>query len=269
MQDEYYYKRISQQEYEQLPEKTGRFEVFGTDQVCRFLDGELHCYDAPARVLYHDNGARAQEHWFNHGARHRTGLPAVTHWDRHGTVTRVQWFEFDLELIRRMQGGVMHCEDAPAFVRLDAKGEVIEQKWFLHGALHRVDGPAVERRSGKHEWFLNGQLHRPGGEPAVCDWDGTLSWYEHGQLHRIGGPAVLKPNGAFEWYHKGKLHREDGPAVQSAGGTKKWYLHGEQMAYKDMPYVQAQRLNKALDAHRKTVGNKNTLPKRPGFGLSL
>ena len=77
------------------------------------------------------------------------------------------------------------------------------KSWFLHGKLHREDGPAIEWTSGNKSWFL------------------------HGKLHREDGPAVEGASGNKEWCLHGKHHREDGPAIERAGGRKEWYLHDE------------------------------------------
>ena len=61
--------------------------------------------------------------------------------------------------------------------------------WYLHGVLHRGDGPAVE-------------------------WpEGDRRWYQFGKEHREDGPAIERVNGTKEWFRNGKHHRDDGPAV--------------------------------------------------------
>jgi hypothetical protein len=73
--------------------------------------------------------------------------------------------------------------------------------WYLHGKLHREDGPAVEWVNGDKEWWL------------------------HGKRHRENAPAVEYANGTKTWYLHGELHREDGPAIEYANGDKNWFLH--------------------------------------------
>lgn len=75
--------------------------------------------------------------------------------------------------------------------------------WYLHGVIHRDDGPAVER---------------PGG---------TKWWFQYGKEHREEGPAIERSDGTKEWLRDGKHHREDGPAVECADGRKEYYLNGE------------------------------------------
>ena len=41
-----------------------------------------------------------------------------------------------------------------------------KKQWFKDGALHREDGPAIEREDGHKEWFINGKRHRVDG-PAI------------------------------------------------------------------------------------------------------
>lgn len=73
------------------------------------------------------------------------------------------------------------------------------KKYFQNGALHRVDGPAVERPDGTREWWQGGKLHREGG-PAFERADGRVEYWEKGEpvTHRIGvdeesgNPKVVK-----------------------------------------------------------------------------
>ena len=92
-------------------------------------------------------------------------------------------------------------------MKVDSDGT---KDWYLHGELHREDGPAVERSDGSKFWYLNGKKHRE------------------------DGPAVEWPDGQKEWFLKGKLHREDGPAVERSNGSKFWYLHGEEVTWKEV-----------------------------------
>ena len=54
--------------------------------------------------------------------------------------------------------------------------------WYLHGKLHRTDGPAVERTDRDKEWWVNGERHRNDG-PAIIWASGRKYWYLHGQIH--------------------------------------------------------------------------------------
>ena len=51
--------------------------------------------------------------------------------------------------------------------------------WYLHGELHREDGPAVERATGAKMWYLHDELHREDG-PAVEHADGRRFWFLSG-----------------------------------------------------------------------------------------
>ena len=52
--------------------------------------------------------------------------------------------------------------------------------WYQDDKLHRLDGPAIELRSG------------------------TKEWYQDGKLHRLDGPAVERNEGPNEWWINGK-----------------------------------------------------------------
>ena len=71
--------------------------------------------------------------------------------------------------------------------------------WYMDGAIHREDGPAVTWPGGHLSWYKNGALHRDDG-PAVTDGNGSRYWFRCGQCHREDGPAVVKPDGSTEWY---------------------------------------------------------------------
>lgn len=107
-------------------------------------------------------------------------------------------------------------------VRLDHMGNKF---WYMHGVLHREDGPAIEYKGGKiMEWALYGKRHRTDG-PAI-DSPEEKKWYINGLLHRDNGPAVVHINGTQLWYQNGKLHREDGPAAIYPMGYIEFYEDG-------------------------------------------
>jgi hypothetical protein len=122
--------------------------------------------------------------------------------------------------------------------------------WYLHGKLHRDDGPAVVWASGTKDWYQHGLLHRENDLPAIEEVNGDKQWYQHGKLHREDGPAIERADGTLEWYlhdepHRdndlparelsngrkewyvnGKLHRDNSPAIEDPNGTKKWFQNG-------------------------------------------
>ena len=51
--------------------------------------------------------------------------------------------------------------------------------WYLHGVVHRDDGPAVEYPNGEKWWFQFGKEHREDG-PAIERADGSKQWYRDG-----------------------------------------------------------------------------------------
>jgi len=81
--------------------------------------------------------------------------------------------------------------------------------WILDGKIHRVDGPAIERKNGDKYWFLNDKKHR------------------------IDGPAVIYEKGDKEWFLNGKCHRADGPAVEYTSEYKRWFLNGKEVKIRD------------------------------------
>ena len=66
--------------------------------------------------------------------------------------------------------------------------------WYLHGRLHRKDGPVIERANGGREWHLHGKLHREDA-PAVEYANGNKEWWLHGKHYATAdawAEAVLK-----------------------------------------------------------------------------
>lgn len=150
--------------------------------------------------------------------------------------------------------GQFHRADGPAITSDSGK-----KIWWFNGKLHREDGPAIEDEEHE-EWYLNGVCHRLGG-PCFTRYDLSKiskefsirkilqkSWCVNGDYHRIDGPAVELADGSRRWYRNGQLHREDGPAVESAKGYKRWYLFGKMVPKKDMPYIQRQSMQRALQS---------------------
>ena len=86
---------------------------------------------------------------------------------------------------------------------------------------------------GSQRWYLHGQLHREDG-PAIIRPDGSQEWWLHGQLHREDGPAIIHPDGSQYWYLHGKRHREDGPAIINPDGKQAWYLHGVEVSAEEL-----------------------------------
>ena len=97
---------------------------------------------------------------------------------------------------------------------------------------------------GGKEWWVNGARHREDG-PAVLNADGSCSWYLNGNLHREDGPAVEATSGATAWYQAGELHREDGPAVEGADGTREWYNRAVKLSEEEF-----NRQNKAFNPRK-------------------
>jgi hypothetical protein len=82
-----------------------------------------------------------------------------------------------------------------------------DKYWYLHGHVHREDGPAFERI------------------------DGTTGWLIHGEYHREDGPAYESSDTKM-WYRHNLLHREDGPAIECLDtGDNYWMLNGIQVEW--------------------------------------
>lgn len=211
--------------------------------------GLLHREDGPA--VY--NPATGEECWYRHGVKHRDteDLPAET------TAARCTfWY----------RGGLLHREgDQPAhqdpsrnyacWYKLGEKhrdgnlpAETIDGNsfWYVHGKLHRDDGPALV--VGKTEcWYRHGVKHRDTEDdlPAETTASGCMFWFRHGLLHRDRNkPAFVTPQASMR-YVEGRLHGEDDePAVELYSSKppvvvteRKWYCKGLLHRGDDQPAI--------------------------------
>lgn len=92
--------------------------------------------------------------------------------------------------------------------------------------INMCDGELIDDH-GNHKWYLHGKIHRDDG-PAIIDIQGNQSWYSNGIPHRIDGPAIIDARGNEIWYLNGVLHRIDGPAI-TRGTYKSWYENGKRI----------------------------------------
>lgn len=65
---------------------------------------------------------------------------------------------------------------------IKASADGTRRYYNMLGALHRVNGPAVEYADGSNYWLQHGNLHRIGG-PAVTREDGSVGFYIFGQRY--------------------------------------------------------------------------------------
>ena len=85
------------------------------------------------------------------------------------------------------------------------------KQWWLHGKLHREDGPAIIYADGDKEWWLNGYRHREDG-PAYEWASGPKRWYLHGeQAHPEQIVDYHLIRGTFCYYNEqtGTLHFDE------------------------------------------------------------
>lgn len=103
--------------------------------------------------------------------------------------------------------------------------------FYKDGEPHREDGPAVKWDDGEEKWFIHGLRHHVDGPAYITKQESA--WYINDLLHRTDGPAIERANGRKEWYINDQFHRTDGPAIEKADGSKEWYLNDEQYGEDD------------------------------------
>ncbi len=106
--------------------------------------------------------------------------------------------------------------------------------WYKNNRLHRVNGPAVEKKNGDKEWYLNGKRHREDG-PALIYPDLIEVWYFNDKEHRLDGPAKIWADGTKEWWVNGKLHRLEGPACYYED-SERWYIRSIKYEPNEHPF---------------------------------
>lgn len=89
------------------------------------------------------------------------------------------------------------CHEPPADAPFAQRMEFTLRCHSTTGAL------CVVRQSGTKEWYLHGFLHREDG-PAIEHPDGSQLWFQEGVRHRLDGPAVQLADGTRKWYVRGK-----------------------------------------------------------------
>ena len=57
---------------------------------------------------------------------------------------KITWEKF-MSIVSRDTNGIYNVE-----------GNIF---YYVNGALHRIDGPAVESKNGDKSWFINGELY--------------------------------------------------------------------------------------------------------------
>jgi len=94
--------------------------------------------------------------------------------------------------------------EGPAYTTRTDNGDVVEERYYWHGRLHREDGPAklaydVEDRPWREMHYRHGFLHRdPKQGPAWVERDGdgatTESYYFNGEPYRdpADGPWAIQ-----------------------------------------------------------------------------
>ena len=104
--------------------------------------------------------------------------------------------------------------------------------WWLHGKLHREDGPAYEGANGNKSWYLNGKRHRE------------------------DGPAIEYASGTKAWHLNDKLHREDGPAMEWANGDKEWFLNDEEVTEEEHKRMTSKVVEMTMEEINKALGKQ-------------
>lgn len=133
------------------------------------------------------------------------------------------------------------------------------------GQLHNPYGPAVITKSDK-SWYINGARHREDG-PAIEYANGDYVWFKHGKKHRLDGPTSIyngtgyngRPEWWEEWWVDGQLHKEDGPAVTSSL-CNTYYIRGKQLTKHEFDeFLKKKEFRKEIQARADNVFDDNFL----------
>jgi len=162
----------------------------------RNKENKLHRTDGPA-VIKKDG----YKSWWINGKKHREDGPAIERPDG----TKFWYIE-----------GKTHREDGPAIEWSNGKkewrlkGKLLTKHQFDKrvGNSKKVDKTLKSKMTvganGDKLWKNEkGELHRVDG-PAIEKKNGTKYWYQNGRLHRTNGPAIEWANGDKWWWLNGK-----------------------------------------------------------------
>jgi len=140
--------------------------------------------------------------------------------------------------IYKDENGEYHHQLRPALIVKD-----VSESWYKHGKLHRLDGPAIERKDGSTEYWIDGvhltEEEFEEGNPKIkqpqINESGTEIWRnEDGKLHRDDDlPAVTNKDGEQEYWVNGKLHRLNGPAIERKDGSTEYWIQGIKLTKKE------------------------------------
>lgn len=138
----------------------------------------------------------------------------------------------------RNADGNLHNPEGPAVINDDGA-----QIWFHNGLKHREDGPAfVNHKEQFYEYWVHGYLHRIDG-PARIHKTGYEYWY-YGYFGRKDFPACQNDLGAYTWtdladativpttlqnYMFEFLHHTDRPVKTRPDGYVRYVIDNEQL----------------------------------------
>lgn len=105
--------------------------------------------------------------------------------------------------------GLLHNSYGPAHIDTDS------EQWWIHGKLHRVDGPAL---------IVN-------IEPDAINTILNKIVLKINKVFKTSFKVNLSSKG-YSWHRYGKKHREDGPAIDFPY-KKEYYLEDVQYSYEE------------------------------------
>lgn len=160
-----------------------------------FEHGVHHRWEKPA-IVHHGIEDERME-WHVRGQSHRDSAPAVVEFHRaSGVVTEEAWY-FQGKLFRPGGGLARFCRVFDTDIDM-----VTEEKWLdAEGRLHREEGPAELLRDTTYgeviteRWVVHGEPHRDPSEGAATiyrDIKGEVEeahYFDHGRA--VGAPQLL------------------------------------------------------------------------------
>ena len=202
-------------------------------ELVYYYKNKLHrpIEDGPALIKYdYDSNKVLYVSYYVYGKLHRVtdeGIfkPAVIKYHYNGTISSEEYYIRDIK----------HRPDGPAHVGYDELGNVIEEKYYMNGKIHRSknQGPAViyydknyhriNKKSILSEtYYKYNEIHNDFGPARITYHSNgniaTVEYYLGGMKHRIGEPAVTKYNELGKkkrevYYIHNMKHRVDEPAI--------------------------------------------------------
>lgn len=122
----------------------------------------------PSKVRFYRQSAQiSSKEWFKNNKMYRRTAPSVIWYRYNGQVEEERWYDAD---------SLFHRLDAPALIGYGKNGLIDIQEYYVHGAPHRLNGPAKICRDDmgnirRYEWHQDGRYYNYNNLACFVEYD--------------------------------------------------------------------------------------------------